>query len=239
MTAGTTQVAPQPVSVSRCAVRVRGGVQGVGFRPFVRGLSIRLGLAGFVGNDSDGVFIEVEGVASAIDACLTGLRSEAPPLARVDSIDAIVIPVTGLNGFVIVSSRHDPAHVTPVSPDVATCADFLREMGTTTDRRFAYPFINCTNCGPRYTIVTALPYDREQTSMSRFTMCAACATEYNDPANRHSRSGALLRQLRTARGRDADRPRPFDARHRSASASSRAWRGASACSSRARTASAS
>ena len=184
MTAGTTQVAPQPVSVSRCAVRVRGGVQGVGFRPFVHGLATRLGLAGFVGNDSDGVFIEVEGVASAIEAFRAGLRSEAPPLARIDSIDAIVIPVTGLNGFTIVSSKRDPTHVTPVSPDVATCADCLREMRTTTDRRFAYPFINCTNCGPRYTIVTALPYDRAQTSMSRFTMCAACATEYNDPANR-------------------------------------------------------
>lgn len=170
--------------VARRAVRVRGGVQGVGFRPFVHGLAGRFRLDGFVGNDSDGVFIEVEGDSRAISAFLEALRTDAPPLARIDAIDDAPVPFTGTPGFVIVGSRRDPAHITPVAPDVATCADCLRELNDPADRRYRYPFINCTNCGPRYSIVTALPYDRASTTMAGFTMCASCAHEYADPANR-------------------------------------------------------
>lgn len=171
-------------SVRRSVVRVRGGVQGVGFRPFVHGLAVRLGLAGLVGNDSDGVFIEVEGTAASIAMFLEALTLEAPPLARIDSVEAHATHVTGIRGFAIVSSRRDPDRVTPVAPDVATCAECLHEMLTPADRRHRYPFINCTNCGPRYTIVTALPYDRAQTTMAGFTMCTDCAREYGDPSDR-------------------------------------------------------
>ncbi len=171
-------------SVTRCAVRVRGGVQGVGFRPFVHGLATRQALAGFVGNDSDGVFIEIEGSLAAVEAFIASLRAEAPPLARIDSIDTTTVPIMGTRGFAIVSSRADPEQVTPVTPDVATCADCLRELNDPFDRRYGYPFINCTNCGPRYTIVTALPYDRAQTTMSGFAMCTECEREYSDPSNR-------------------------------------------------------
>lgn len=170
--------------VARRAVRVRGGVQGVGFRPFVYGLAGRFRLDGFVGNDSDGVFIEVEGDIGAISGFLEALRTEAPPLARIDAIDDAPLPITGASGFEIVGSRRDPARITPVAPDVATCADCLRELYDPADRRHRYPFINCTNCGPRYSIVTALPYDRASTTMAGFTMCAFCAAEYADPADR-------------------------------------------------------
>ncbi len=180
MPATTSESAP----IARCAVRLRGGVQGVGFRPFVHGLASRLELAGLVGNDSDGVFIEVEGSTIALEAFLEALRADAPPLARIESIDATALPVTGAQGFVIVASRENAAQVTPVAPDVATCADCLRELRDPADRRFRYPFINCTNCGPRYTIVTALPYDRARTTMAGFTMCPNCAREYHDPADR-------------------------------------------------------
>jgi hydrogenase maturation protein HypF len=171
-------------AVARRAVRVRGGVQGVGFRPFVYGLAGRFRLGGFVGNDSDGVFIEVEGDLGAIASFLDALRTDAPPLARIDAIDDAPLPITGASGFTIVDSRRDPAHITPVAPDVATCADCLRELYDPADRRHRYPFINCTNCGPRYSIVTALPYDRASTTMAGFMMCASCATEYADPADR-------------------------------------------------------
>ncbi|MCC7054830.1 MAG: carbamoyltransferase HypF [Gemmatimonadaceae bacterium] len=176
--------APEVAPFARWAVRVRGGVQGVGFRPFVHALASRLGLAGLVGNDSDGVFIEVEGGESQVEAFLQALTLEAPPLARVESVESAQIATTGAAGFAIVQSRHDATRVTPVQPDVATCRDCLRELHDPADRRHRYPFINCTNCGPRYTIVTALPYDRPATTMAPFTMCAACAAEYGDPANR-------------------------------------------------------
>ena len=173
-----------PASIVRTAIRVRGGVQGVGFRPFVHGLATRLALTGLVGNDSDGVFIEVEGAPEVVRVFLTALRAEAPRLARVDTVDAQPAVPIGDDAFRIVTSRRDPLQVTPVAPDVATCADCLRELHDPSDRRHRYPFINCTNCGPRYTIVTALPYDRAQTTMAGFTMCGDCAREYADPADR-------------------------------------------------------
>ncbi len=191
MPATTSNAAP----VTRYSVRVRGGVQGVGFRPFIHGLAARFELAGFVGNDSDGVFIEVEGSAVALNAFLQALKCDAPPLARIDEVRATPIAVIGSRGFLIVASRHDAEHVTPVAVDVATCADCLRELHDTTDRRHRYPFINCTNCGPRYTIVTALPYDRAQTTMAGFTMCADCEREYTDPGDRryHAQPNACPR----------------------------------------------
>ncbi len=186
---------PGRASVGRNVVRVRGGVQGVGFRPFVHALALRLGLAGHVGNDTDGVFIEIEGPASVIEQFLLELTTEAPPLARIVSVDVRAAAVTGARGFAIVTSRRDSEGVTPVAPDVATCAECLRELSTPSDRRHRYPFINCTNCGPRYTIVTALPYDRAQTTMDGFAMCADCEREYTDPSDRryHAQPNACPR----------------------------------------------
>jgi hydrogenase maturation protein HypF len=176
--------APVLMSPERRALRVRGGVQGVGFRPFVFVLATRHRLTGLVGNDADGVFIEVEGPADQLDAFTAALRTEAPPLARIVSISAQPVAAQRDPAFLIVESRHDPQQATPVAVDVATCADCLAETRTPGNRRYRYPFTNCTNCGPRYTIVTAVPYDRAHTTMHTFTMCEACAAEYHDPHDR-------------------------------------------------------
>jgi hydrogenase maturation protein HypF len=173
----------------RASVRVEGVVQGVGFRPFVYSLATRLGLAGWVGNDADGVFAEVEGPAAGVRDFLAALVRDAPPLAQVDRVTAEPISPDGGAGFVIVSSQPvpgDPAgrRRALVTADTATCADCLRELADPADRRFGYPFINCTNCGPRFTIVRGVPYDRPLTTMAGFPMCPACRAEYDDPANR-------------------------------------------------------
>ncbi|HEV7975751.1 carbamoyltransferase HypF [Amycolatopsis sp.] len=166
----------------RMAVRIEGVVQGVGFRPFVHALATRLGLAGHVGNDASGVFVEVEGtrVAEFLDA----VRAEAPPLAVVESVRAVEMKRSGLAGFFIVASPGGGAASTLVSADSATCDDCLRELNDPADRRYRYPFVNCTNCGPRFTIVRGVPYDRPLTTMAGFPLCAACAGEYADPADR-------------------------------------------------------
>ncbi|WP_253766963.1 carbamoyltransferase HypF [Goodfellowiella coeruleoviolacea] len=166
------------------SVRVAGTVQGVGFRPFVHGLATRLGLAGHVGNDSAGVFLEVEGESPAVRDFLLALRRDAPPLALVDEVTAREIAPVGGGGFTIVASRAHPRAGTAVSADSATCADCLRELFDPTDRRYRYPFVNCVNCGPRFTIVRGVPYDRRLTTMAGFAMCADCAREYADPADR-------------------------------------------------------
>src|SRR5215510_6250463 len=171
-------------SVVRASVRVEGVVQGVGFRPFVYSLAIRLGLAGWVGNDVDGVFAEVEGAAACVKQFLGLLETQAPPLARVDRVTAAAMTPTGAAGFAIVASDHSGRRRALVSADGATCDDCLAELADPADRRFGYPFINCTNCGPRFTIVTGVPYDRPLTTMAGFVMCAPCAREYHDPANR-------------------------------------------------------
>jgi hydrogenase maturation protein HypF len=171
-------------SVARYSVRVEGVVQGVGYRPFVYGLAHRLELAGFVGNDSCGVFAEVEGASAAVREFLDALESNAPPLARVDRVTATPIPPCGSPGFVIAASDPAGRRRALVSADSATCADCLAELTDPADRRFGYPFINCTNCGPRFTIVRDVPYDRPFTTMAGFPMCAACHAEYRDPANR-------------------------------------------------------
>ncbi len=168
----------------RTSIRVEGVVQGVGFRPFVYSLATRLGLAGWVGNDVDGVFAEVEGPAEHIRDFLAALERDAPPLARVERVSAQPVSPDGRPGFAIVASDTAGRRRALVSADSATCADCLRELADPADRRFGYPFINCTNCGPRFTIVRDVPYDRPLTTMAGFAMCAACAAEYHDPANR-------------------------------------------------------
>ena len=168
----------------RTSIRVEGVVQGVGFRPFVYSLATRLGLAGWVGNDVDGVFAEVEGPAEHIRDFLAALQRDAPPLARVERVSARPMDPDGRPGFAIVASAAAGPRRALVSADSATCADCLRELADPADRRFGYPFINCTNCGPRFTIVRGVPYDRPLTTMAAFAMCAACAAEYHDPADR-------------------------------------------------------
>jgi len=166
------------------AIRVQGIVQGVGFRPFVYALATGLGLAGLVGNDTDGVFAQVEGPEPAVAEFLARLEREAPPLARVDRVTARRVRSTGTAGFVVAPSDPAGPRRVLVSPDAATCADCLRELADPADRRFGYAFINCTNCGPRFTIVTDVPYDRALTTMASFQMCEQCAAEYHDPGNR-------------------------------------------------------
>jgi hydrogenase maturation protein HypF len=173
-----------PPKRERREVLVRGVVQGVGFRPFVYRLALEEGLAGFIGNDTDGVTIEVEGPAGQVDAFLGRLRAETPPLARIDSVAARDLAATGEAGFRIVASGVLGRVSTGIPADAATCADCLRELLDPRDRRYRYPFLNCTNCGPRFTITRRIPYDRPQTSMAKFKMCPACQAEYDDPANR-------------------------------------------------------
>jgi hydrogenase maturation protein HypF len=165
-------------------VRVRGTVQGVGFRPFVYRLAGELELAGWVLNDAHGVLIEVEGSAEPVDSFLTRLRSEPPPLAIVESVETTAVEPAGGQGFSIRESPRDERADAPVTPDTATCEDCLAELFDRDDRRYRYPFINCTNCGPRFTIVRGIPYDRPFTTMASFQMCADCQAEYDDPADR-------------------------------------------------------
>jgi hydrogenase maturation protein HypF len=168
----------------RRSVLVRGVVQGVGFRPFVYRIATEERLAGSIGNDTDGVTIEIEGPPSRLDAFLARLRTEMPPLARIDSVSVGELPTRGESGFRIVSSLVLGQVSTGIPADAATCADCLRELLDPADRRYRYPFLNCTNCGPRFTITRHIPYDRPQTSMAAFRMCPACQAEYDDPVSR-------------------------------------------------------
>ena len=168
----------------RLHVRVEGLVQGVGFRPFVHSLARRWGLGGTVSNDGAGVIIEVEGARQDVGRFLAALEREAPPLAVIERIRSGEEPARGERGFVISDSTAGATRATLISPDVATCGDCLRELFDPADRRFRYPFINCTNCGPRFTIIRDVPYDRAATTMVAFAMCPACAREYGDPADR-------------------------------------------------------
>jgi hydrogenase maturation protein HypF len=172
------------VVARRARVRVTGTVQGVGFRPYVYRLAGELSLGGFVLNDAQGVLIEVEGDAAAVDRFLARLPSEAPPLAAVEQVLAEERVPCGQGSFAIRESVGGSVPDAPVTPDTATCEDCLRELFDPADRRFRYPFINCTNCGPRFTIVRGVPYDRPLTTMASFTMCPACRAEYDDPADR-------------------------------------------------------
>jgi hydrogenase maturation protein HypF len=176
--------APAGTGRARVRVRVRGTVQGVGFRPYVYRLAGELQLDGFVFNDAHGVVAEVEGAGVAVGAFLARLGPEAPPLAVVEAVVAEERPACSEAGFVIRESPHGEVPDAPITPDTAVCADCLREMSDPADRRFRYPFVNCTNCGPRFTIVRGVPYDRPLTTMAAFAMCPACRAEYEDPADR-------------------------------------------------------
>ena len=179
-----TALIPASGSVQRLRVHVSGIVQGVGFRPFVHGLAGELGIGGFVGNDESGVVIEAEGSAAALDALLAALRDQPPALAVVTGVSATGMPARGETSFAIAASAAAGRRNTLISPDTATCGDCLHELRDPADRRYRHPFISCTNCGPRFTIVTGVPYDRATTTMAGFPMCAVCAVEYADPADR-------------------------------------------------------
>lgn len=171
---------------TRQRVTVTGVVQGVGFRPFVHRIATELGLAGFVGNDSGAVFLEVQGRPESVAEFGRRLRAEAPPLARIADVRVAAIAADRPcpPEFRIVSSQLASGTTTPIPPDIAVCDDCIAELFDPLDRRYRHPFVTCTNCGPRFTIIRQLPYDRPATTMSGFAMCARCATEYNDPADR-------------------------------------------------------
>lgn len=166
----------------RYRITLTGIVQGVGFRPFVKRLADRLGVRGRVSNTAGGVAIEVEAADPA--PFLAALREEAPPHARIESLAVEQLEPAGYRGFEIDTSRPEAGEFTLVSPDLATCPDCLRELFHPADRRYRYPFINCTNCGPRYSIIRDVPYDRPNTTMAPFTLCPDCRREYTDPADR-------------------------------------------------------
>jgi hydrogenase maturation protein HypF len=168
----------------RLRVCVCGVVQGVGFRPFVYTVAASLGLSGCVRNDSSGAIIEVEGDASGIDDFLHRLRDGPPPLAIIESIVTEQIPVRGGTAFTIADTSRSSTGRTLASPDVAMCTECDSELRDPANRRYRHPFVNCTNCGPRFTIIGSLPYDRATTTMAPFEMCAECASEYADPADR-------------------------------------------------------
>ncbi|MEX1248387.1 MAG: carbamoyltransferase HypF [Anaerolineales bacterium] len=165
-------------------VRVKGTVQGVGFRPFVYRLAQRLALRGWVRNTEGGVDIEVDGDKLALQQLIHALRWEAPALATIDDIEIVNRSPNGAISFEIRPSQSEAVGFQPVSPDLAICPDCLAELFDPNDRHYRYPFVNCTNCGPRFTIIRDLPYDRPLTTMAGFAMCPACAAEYRDPANR-------------------------------------------------------
>ncbi len=165
-------------------IHITGIVQGVGFRPFVYNLAQRYRLTGWVRNTSAGVDIEVEGQPDFIVSFIQSLRTEAPTLARIDQLQAEYIPANGYSTFTIIHSAPIAEAFQPISPDVSICPDCLRELFDPADRRYRYPFINCTNCGPRFTIIKDIPYDRPNTTMAGFPMCPQCTREYDDPLDR-------------------------------------------------------
>jgi hydrogenase maturation protein HypF len=200
----------------RLAIAVRGTVQGVGFRPYVYGLASRLALGGFVLNRAGGVLIEVEGEESVLDLFLAELPGRTPPLARIEDLEWEPREPRGDDRFRIAASEAESGGPVFVSPDVATCEECLAELFDPSDRRFRYPFLNCTNCGPRLTIVTGAPYDRRLTTMAAFAMCGACRAEYEDPTDRrfHAQPTACPAcgprlQLHDGKGRPVDEADPL------------------------------
>jgi hydrogenase maturation protein HypF len=199
--------------VQRRSVRITGVVQGVGMRPFVHRLATELGLCGTVGNDQAGVVCEVEGDAEAIDTFVRRLTCDAPALAVVESVTTASLPLSGVAGFRIAASTEDGTSVGSVAlvpADTATCHECLHEMRDPADRRYRYPFVACTFCGPRFTIVTGVPYDRPFTTMARFTLCRRCRREYDDPGDRrfHAQPTACPECGPTLSWRDAEREAP-------------------------------
>jgi len=165
-------------------IHINGIVQGVGFRPFVYGLADKLNLNGWVRNTSAGVDIQVDGTEAALTEFARALEHDAPPLALIASLEVATCPPNGFSSFEIIHSEPIPGAFQPISPDVSICDDCLRELFDERDRRFRYPFINCTNCGPRLTIIKDIPYDRPKTTMAPFELCPECAAEYEDPSDR-------------------------------------------------------
>ena len=166
------------------SIHISGIVQGVGFRPFVYGLALRFGLTGWVRNSSAGVDIEVNGAAAALAGFTEAVEQELPPLAHIDTISVTDCAIGGYESFEIIPSKPIAGAFQPISPDMTICPDCAREMRDPNDRRYRYPFINCTHCGPRFTIIKDIPYDRPLTTMADFEMCADCAAEYSDPLDR-------------------------------------------------------
>lgn len=169
---------------SRARLVIRGAVQGVGFRPFIYRLAQELGLAGWVSNSALGVVVEIEGPAATVRAFVLRVEPERPPRSFIQSLETTILDPVGFEGFVIRPSDPTGEKTALIFPDIATCPDCLRELFDPRDRRFGYPFINCTHCGPRFSIIESLPYDRPNTSMRAFPMCPECRAEYADPANR-------------------------------------------------------
>lgn len=205
-------VLPTDAVTSRLRMRicVRGVVQGVGFRPFVYSIAASSGLSGSVRNDSSGAVIEIEGAARDVDGFISRLRNHPPPLAVIESIETEAIRLAGGTGFLIADTSHSAGGRTLVSPDVAMCAECAAEQRDPANRRYRHAFVNCTDCGPRFTIIASLPYDRAGTAMAEFEMCSDCAREYADPADRRFHAqpvccpncGPAL-AFRDSRGREA------------------------------------
>ena len=180
---------------ARLRLAVRGAVQGVGFRPFVYRLATELELRGWVNNSAAGVFVEVEADPARLELFLARLKAESPPRSLVQSVEVTWLDPVGYETFEIRRSDQTESKTTLVLPDIATCEDCLREILDPANRRFGYPFTNCTNCGPRFTIIEGLPYDRIRTSMKDFIMCPDCQREYEDPLDRrfHAQPNACPR----------------------------------------------
>ncbi len=172
------------MTIRRAHITIRGIVQGVGFRPFIHRLAHQAQLTGWVNNTAQGVVIEIEGDEYLIQHVLGRIRTELPPHAHIADMQVMYIPPIGDSDFIIEKSADDGAKTAYILPDLAMCPDCLREMTDPHNRRYRYPFINCTHCGPRYSIMTDLPYDRPNTTMREFVMCADCQREYDDPADR-------------------------------------------------------
>jgi hydrogenase maturation protein HypF len=170
--------------IQKARLHISGIVQGVGFRPFIYSLASRYELKGWVRNTSSGVDIEVDGILSILKDFIATIQTELPPLARIDSIDVSFDPPGRFSSFEILHSQTVKGAFQPISPDMGICADCLSELFDPTNRRYQYPFTNCTNCGPRYTIMTDIPYDRQNTTMAPFTMCPECDAEYHNPLDR-------------------------------------------------------
>jgi len=168
----------------RAKLIIRGAVQGVGFRPFVYRLAMEMNLDGWVSNSAQGVFIEVEGAHETLEKFLLQIEKEKPSLAVIQSLETSFLDPIGYQGFEIRPSDESGNKIVAMLPDIATCPDCRREIFAPNNRRYLYPFTNCTNCGPRFTIIEALPYDRPNTAMKKFTMCSACQNEYDDPHDR-------------------------------------------------------
>ena len=173
-----------PTSICAERLEINGVVQGVGFRPFLFGLAKTHGLLGQVSNTAGGLDLFIQGPPGAIEAFTRDIIPQKPLLSQIKTIESAQEPIRELTGFEIVKSTTSQARSTLISPDVSICEDCLAEMSDPEDPRFEYPFINCTNCGPRYTIIRDVPYDRPKTSMASFVMCPSCQAEYDNPLDR-------------------------------------------------------